>query len=406
MTSPKTQYDRHPQRIIVQRFASVPDQLRIVRYEKTPELGPRILFFSGGTAIKRFSKTLIRYTHNSIHIMTPFDSGGSSAEIRRAFRMLSIGDLRNRLMALADQSVRGNHEIYRLFAHRLPAEERPEALRDKLRAMSEGLDSLTDGIPIPMQAIICGLIRDFLHAMPDNFDLRKANIGNLILTAGYLNHLRQIETVLYLFSRLVAVQGLVRPVVIDDLHLAATLHNGRTIVGQHMITGDAILKDRSPVKELFLSSSADTPERVHTKITSAMETLIDSAETICYPMGSFYTSVMANLLPQGVGKAVAANRCPKVFIPNTFPDIEQYGMSLGDAVQAIVGRLREDGQGDPKDYLDYVILDSGWGKYPYEMDMERIKGWGIRILDVPLITKDSFPYVDPNRLCSVLLSIT
>jgi 2-phospho-L-lactate transferase/gluconeogenesis factor (CofD/UPF0052 family) len=48
-----------------------------------------------------------------------------------------------------------------------------------------------------------------------------------------------------------------------------------------------------------------------------MNDLIREAELICYPMGSFYSSLIANLLPKGVGKAVSRNPCPKVFIPNT-----------------------------------------------------------------------------------------
>jgi len=384
----------------------VPDPLKIARYEKAPELGPRLLLFSGGTAMKRFSKSLVRYSHNSLHIITPFDSGGSSAEIRRAFEMLSIGDLRNRLMALADQSLKGNPEIYRLFAHRLPQEGRKPQLRARLQAMAEGLDSLTDGIPVPMQAIICGLLKDFSRMMPADFDLRGANIGNLALTAGYLNHHRQIETVLYLFSRLVEARGVVRPVVTDHLHLAATLQDGSSLVGQHRITGDAVSKARSSVRELFLSASAENPERTDAAITAEMAALIDSAELIGYPMGSFYTSVLANLLPRGIGRAVAANRCPKLFIPNTVSDGEQFGMTLGDAFEAIVRLLREDCGGDPTDFVDCVLLDGRWGQYPFDLDLARIKRWGIRVLDVPLITRDSFPYIDPDCLCSVLLSFT
>jgi CofD-related protein of GAK system len=394
------------QRILLQRRAFVPDPLKIARCQKTPELGPRLLFFSGGTALKRFSKVLIRYTHNSIHIITPFDSGGSSAEIRRAFRMLSIGDVRNRLMALADQSIQGNPEIYRLFSYRLPGEDSPDRLRKKLQTMAAGLDSLIDGIPAPMRSIICLYIQDFLRFMPDDFNLRGANIGNMVLSAGYLNHHRQIETVIYLFSRLVEVRGQVRPVVADNLHLAATLQNGETLVGQHRITGDAVLKARSPIRELFLSASADRPERIQTEISPDAAALIDNAEIICYPMGSFYSSIMANLLPRGVGAAVAGNRCPKAFIPNTVPDPEQYGMSLSDIVGTMIRCLQAGHPGKPTDYLDWIILDRGWGKYPFDLDLQKIKDWGIGILDVSLVTQESFPYVDPERLCSVLLSLT
>ncbi|MFW5958104.1 MAG: GAK system CofD-like protein, partial [Desulfosalsimonas sp.] len=71
----------------INRTARLPDPVRLARYEKLPDLGPRLLFFSGGTALRELSAQLIGYTHNSIHIITPFDSGGSSAELRRVFHM-------------------------------------------------------------------------------------------------------------------------------------------------------------------------------------------------------------------------------------------------------------------------------------------------------------------------------
>ena len=85
------------------------------------DTGPRPLFFSGGTALRRLSQELVHYTHNSVHIITPFDSGGSSAKLRRAFHMPAVGDLRNRLLALADRSPSGDPAMCRLAASRFPA---------------------------------------------------------------------------------------------------------------------------------------------------------------------------------------------------------------------------------------------------------------------------------------------
>ncbi|MFW6178435.1 MAG: 2-phospho-L-lactate transferase CofD family protein, partial [Desulfohalobiaceae bacterium] len=101
----------------------LPNKVQIERCRAAPHLGPKILFFSGGNALKGLSQALIRYTHNSVHIITPFDSGGSSAELRKAFNMPAVGDIRNRLMALADQSITGNPATYSLFSYRLPRQE-------------------------------------------------------------------------------------------------------------------------------------------------------------------------------------------------------------------------------------------------------------------------------------------
>ncbi|MBL0700813.1 MAG: YvcK family protein, partial [Desulfosarcina sp.] len=86
--------------IFIRRKELLPNSVKLARYTKAPELGPRLLFFSGGSALRHLSSTLTKYTYNSIHLITPFDSGGSSATLRRAFKMLAIGDIRNRLMAL------------------------------------------------------------------------------------------------------------------------------------------------------------------------------------------------------------------------------------------------------------------------------------------------------------------
>ena len=84
--------------IRISRTARLPDPLRISRYFKAPELGPDILFFSGGSALNGVSRVLKKHTYNSTHLITPFDSGGSSAKLRQAFDMPAIGDLRSRLI--------------------------------------------------------------------------------------------------------------------------------------------------------------------------------------------------------------------------------------------------------------------------------------------------------------------
>ena len=405
MTQRPKQGKGEGQRIVLRHSVTVPDRVKMARYEKVPELGPRILFFSGGTALKRTSKTLIRYTHHSFHLITPFDSGGSSAKIRKAFHMLSIGDLRNRLMALADQSVKGNPDIYALFSYRLPADQTQDNLSKKLMNMASGLDSLIDDIPTPMREIICNHLESFLHFMPGDFDLRGANIGNLVLTAGYLNNHRQIDTVLYLFSRLVEARGYVRPTITDNLHLGARLRNGAVVVGQDRITADFARQENSPVEALFLSASPERPEPVHVHIGNETRRDILQAEIICYPIGSFFTSVLANLLPRGVGAAVAANQCPKVYVPNTTADSEQFGMSLSDAVKAICDCLAGDNGGVPADYVTLVVIDTAGAKYPCDLDLQRLQAWGIDILDTPLVTPETFPYIDPHRLCHALLSL-
>ncbi|KFN38340.1 hypothetical protein KN63_04250 [Smithella sp. F21] len=395
------------QSVLIRRHVRVPDPVKATRYARSPELGPKLLFFSGGTALKRTCKSLIQYTHHSCHIITAFDSGGSSAQIRKAFSMLSIGDLRNRLMALADQTVKGNPSIYELFSYRLSADQPSGMLLKKLESIARGHDSLVDGIPTPMRDIICNHLQHFLTIMPDDFDLRGANIGNLILTAGYLMNHRQIDTVLYLFSRLIEARGQVRPVITENLHIGCELKNGAVAIGQHIITGGFPREQKSPVRKLFLSASGDSRQPVDAEINTATVACIRQAEVICYPMGSFFTSVAANLLPRGVASAVTANLCPKIYIPNTLADDEQFGMNLGDAVEMLADCLNQNSRpADPREYINLILIDSAQAKYPYDLELDRIRLMGIDVLDTQLVTPHSFPYIDPERLCRVLLSFT
>ena len=103
-----------------------------------PPLGPRLVFFTGGTALRDLSRELIHYTHNSVHLVTPFDSGGSSAALRRSFAMPAVGDIRNRLLALADSAV-VPASVMDFCASRLPEQSAecndPHELRQQLRAM-------------------------------------------------------------------------------------------------------------------------------------------------------------------------------------------------------------------------------------------------------------------------------
>jgi len=393
-------------KVRVSRTVQIPDPLRISRYHKIPELGPRILFFSGGTALTGLSQTLKNYTHNSIHLVTPFDSGGSSAELRQAFDMPAIGDLRSRLMALADDTVLGHPEVYRLFTCRYPADASNKSLRARLEAMAAGKDELVADITNPMRRLICHQLGYFRDAMPDDFDLRGASIGNLILAGGYLNNHRELDSIIFLFEKLVSVQGTVRAIVEDNLHLGAELQDGSRVIGQHRLTGKQVAPLRSPIRRLFLSSERDRAVEVSARLRKKNRKLIEAADLICYPPGSYYSSVIANLLPAGVGRAVAGNDCPKVYVPNLGADPEQIGMRLQDSLQALLQQLRADcPEAAKRQLLNFVLLDSRHGGHAAELPARFLREQGIALIDVKLVSRHSAPYYDNELLLPALLSL-
>lgn len=392
--------------IRITRKVTIPDHLRLERYSRSPDLGPSVLFFSGGTALRETSKAIIRYTHNSIHLITPFDSGGSSAELRNAFGMPAVGDIRNRLMALADQSVKGNPEIFALFTHRLSKQSTQEELRKELARMAAGEHTLVRWVHDPMRTIIRTQFRTFIEAMPDDFDLRGASIGNIMLTAGYLDNRRQLDPVIYIFSKLVRVCGLVRPTVNQDLHLAVRLENGRIVIGQHLMTGKETGPLESPIESVWLTDSLESEKPVVPSIRSKVAERIAGADLICYPIGSFYSSVVANLLPQGVGEAIAANPGPKVFVPNTTEDPEARGVSVAERARIISDTLAANGVADKRDGLEFILLDAENATYDGGIDREGIERLDLTIVDCHLVTPESSPLIDGRLLSEALLSMT
>lgn len=391
----------------ITREVELPDPVKIARYKKAPELGPRILFFSGGSALRDLSREIIRYTHNSIHIITPFDSGGSSAVLREAFRMPAIGDVRNRLMALADKSLHGNPAIFNLFAFRFPKKAAAAELAGELDRMVRGKHKLVAGIPDPMRKIIRNHLGRFRDKMPAGFNLRGASIGNLVLTAGYLENRRHLDPVIYIFSRLVLVRGVVRAVTSSDLHLAAELENGRTIIGQHLLTGKEAPPIESRISRMFLNDGLDAVRPAETAIRGKNIQLIRDADLICFPMGSFYTSLLANLLPSGVGSAVASNACPKIYIPSTGNDPECAGLDVNAQVELLLQYLKRDNPGaDTAELLNFVLIDSASGAYPGKPGRKHLKSLGLDVLDCELVTKQSRPYIDSRLLANILLSLT
>lgn len=428
--------------VTVTREIHIPDNIRVNRSLRLPEFGPKILFFSGGTAIRDLSSCLVNYTHNSIHLITPFDSGGSSAEIRRGFDMLSVGDIRNRLLALSDKNesaMRNNPQIIQLFSHRLTKTSDIEDSEEEFLSILHGKHPLIRAVELPMRSILQNHLRWFAERMPADFDLRGASIGNLIITGCFLEHDRDIVTAIFMITKFLGVKGFCRPLTAANLHIRALYDDGREVVGQHAmnflpkIPACTINVDnKSPinkshkivridlVKELHSASHVERQQSQSCHIDILSSDLVSSAaDLICFPMGSFFASILVNLLPRGVGRAIAERRCPKVYIPNTGYDPEMTGWTLAECVKLIIDMVRddpchayhrgqraenEDGSGEEieqvvpvRNILNFVLLDTANCEYCVPVDKMEIEKLGVTVIDMPLV-EDYGGNVDTNTM--------
>ncbi|MDL2306948.1 GAK system CofD-like protein [Desulfovibrio sp. OttesenSCG-928-C06] len=377
-----------------------------------PAQGPRILFFSGGSAIREVSSALALSTERSIHIITTFDSGGSSAALRCFLNLPALGDLRSRISALADSSVPGVPEALKLWEYRLERDASEKVLRAALSSLSSKTHPYIGKMSVEVADSLLRLLSAFERGMPKGFDLRGACIGNLALAGGCLSFGSVGESVRYC-SRMFRVRGIVEPVTEELAHLAVRYHSGLVCVGQHAFSGKSAELSKGEreggIESMWFAAGLD--DAAPREITASDSTLrhIRQADLICYPPGSFYSSLVANLMVRGVGQSIAANPAPKVFLPNPGADTELAGHSLRRQVEVILDALTADAPGlAPADVLDAVLVDSANGQYG-EIPREWLAGLGIALLERDLVDAEMsvgpIIKVAPQKVSGLLMHI-
>lgn len=380
------------------------DPLRLQELRAAPTGGPRVLFFSGGSALRPLSRQLKLLSHNSAHLITPFDSGGSSAALRAAFAMPSVGDLRNRMLALADETQPGSPAIYRLFTHRLGAKDPVPALQAEVRSLAEGSHPLIRDLPEPLHAASLSFCQRFIAAKPKDFDLRGASIGNLLLTGAWLQESQDLAGAVTELSQLLQVLGEVHPVTIGDQHLAAELADGSEVLGQHRITGKECPALQRRIKDLHLIRGLDDPRPAASQAAAGALRAIAEADHICFPMGSFWTSVVANLLPRGIGQAIAASSARKTYIPNAGHDPEEYGLPIHEALEVLRRKASLDAGENLalRQVVDTLLLDSDAQTYGSRLDPAAVDALGLRVIRTRLRDPEGSPRLDPVALAEIL----
>lgn len=186
-------------------------------------------------------------------IVTVSDDGGSSGRLREELQMLPPGDIRNCMIALSEDSTL----ISRLFRHRFRG----------------------------------------------SGDLAGHSFGNLFLAA-LTDVTGDFVEAVRLSSEVLASKGHIFPATTTDVHLVAELSDGREVHGETQITAS-----RSRIVRLRLVPDECQP------LPEALEA-IGSADIITIGPGSLYTSIVPNLLVQGVAEAIGNARATKIFIGN------------------------------------------------------------------------------------------
>ncbi|MFH1847165.1 MAG: gluconeogenesis factor YvcK family protein [Candidatus Omnitrophota bacterium] len=245
-------------------------------YEKRIlEKGPKIVVVGGGTGLSTLLTGLKQKTSNITAIVTVADDGGSSGRLREDFDVLPPGDIRNCLVALADSE-------------------------DLLGAL-------------------------FQFRFAEGKGLNGHNFGNLFITA-----LSQVTgdfaKAIKESSKVLAIRGNVFPATLQKVRLVARCEDGEETAGECRIRD----KKGSPIDRLFL-----LPENC--KATRESVEAIRQADAVILGPGSLYTSVMPNLLIEGIRKEIVRSRASKIYICNVMSEPgETDDFSVSDHVRAIL----------------------------------------------------------------------
>ncbi len=224
--------------------------------DKTPK---NIVVIGGGTGTFVALKGLKHYTHRLSAIVTMADSGGSNKRIRDEFGLLPTSDIRQCLVALSDENG-GVGLLRKLFMYRFEK--------------GRGISGMT--------------------------------FGNLFMAA-LSDILGSQEEAIRQTGRVLRIRGSVIPVSLTKTNLAATYENGQTLTEEHLIDEPPHDGKLKIIKVYLKPRARVNPEAI---------TAIQEADLVVLGPGDLYTSLIPNLLVDGVYAALKKTKAKKVYVLN------------------------------------------------------------------------------------------
>lgn len=308
--------------------------------------GPNVTVIGGGHGLSVLLRGIKTVTSNVTAVVTVADDGGSSGRLREDLGIIPPGDLRNCLVALADT----------------------EPLMEKL----------------------------FQHRFQGQGELAGHSFGNLFLAA--MNEVTgDMETALKKSSQVLAVKGNVLPASREHVRLDAVMEDGTVVEGE----------SRIPEAHKRIRRVRLFPEKVQ-PVQSALDAL-RHADAIILGPGSLYTSVMPNLLVEGMAEELRKSRAIKIYICNVMTQPgETDGYTASMHVKAILDHA---GRGA----VDFVLVNSTeisdemkdyyakQGAFPVKVDEAEINALGVGVIKADIINETDVIRHNPDKLCKSVM---
>lgn len=322
----------------------------VYAHHNRKDYGMKVVAIGGGTGMPAVLRGLKAYTNQITAVVTVSDDGGSSGKLRRDLGILPPGDIRNNIVALADDE----SLMAKLFQYRFNG-----------------------------QTDLSGLSG---HAFGNLFIAAMAEVSG------------GMEEALPEVARVLNMQGSVFPSTFDNVDLVAQLRlkskeRNVRVVGESQITemGGEILD---------LSISPEDAEAYHKSVDAILE-----ADLIVIGPGSLYTSILPNLLVKGIADALKKSKATVAYVCNvaTQPG-ETANYDVADHVLALEKYIGQD-------ILQVIVANNVMPPanaethyvQPTSPDHEINQRYRVYYAD---LTDDNRPWRhDPNKLIQVFLKI-
>ncbi len=321
----------------------------------TKEEKPRVVVIGGGTGQSVFLRGLKHYTPNITAIVTVADDGGGSGVLREDLGMLPPGDIRNCLLSLANiEPTMGEVMKYRF----------------------------TEGA------------------------LKGQSFGNLFLAA--MNGVYgNFETAVYKMSEIFAITGRVLPVTLEDINLVAYLENGDLAKGESNIPNQ-VRRQKTRISHIKLEPQNAQP------LEEVIKSIYNTDIIVIGP-GSLYTSIMPNLLVEGVVDAIRNSKAPKVYIANimTQPG-ETDNYNVVDHIKAINKHCGENiidivitnNEVLPKPVFDIYNKDGASQVLLDQNQKQMLESMGIKVIECNLVEiKSNYIRHDSDYISNIVVDL-
>jgi uncharacterized cofD-like protein len=309
----------------------------------------------GGTGLSALLEGLKQYTRPAEQptlditaIVTVTDDGGSSGRLRREFDVLPPGDIRNCMVALSEDSAL----LSRLFQYRFAAGR----------------------------------------------GLKGHSFGNLFLMA-LTQVMGDFPDAVKASSEVLNIAGRIYPATADNVALEARLANGEVVIGETRIS-----RSRHKIERVRLVPRKARP-------LEAALAAIAEADVITFGPGSLFTSVIPNLLVDGIADAIQRAPAVKAYFVNLmWQPGETTEFRASDHVRAI--HQHAGGK-----FLDYAIVNiraipsavkkryAREAALPVENDIDAIFRMGTKVMAGKLAHLTEKVRHDPNATAAVTVKL-